>query len=237
MEFTIDFVAVRALVREEYAQACEDMTKVGVLEAYRRSEQRHDQRIAAAGDIGTLACKTGCYWCCYFSVDVRAVEVFNILAFMEREFSEAQRQRVRSEIEKNSETLKHLDEEQRMRLNIKCPFLQEGRCSIYDARPQTCRNYHATSAAGCQQSFEQPDNFDIEPEYAPLVYQAGAAHVDAFSKAMRDAGYDVCVYELNTALAFAMTHPESRQCFDAKLPAFIDIEGADVAFQLLDEDE
>jgi hypothetical protein len=29
-------------------------------------------------DAHTLACKNGCFWCCYFTVDVRAVEVFSI---------------------------------------------------------------------------------------------------------------------------------------------------------------
>jgi Fe-S-cluster containining protein len=71
------------------------------------------------------------------------------------------------------------------------PILNEGRCTVYAARPQSCRNYHATDVAGCRQSYEEPENLDIDPDFAPGVYQAGGAHVEAVSTAMREAGYDV----------------------------------------------
>jgi Fe-S-cluster containining protein len=117
---------------------------------------------------------------------------------------------------------------ERMGRNIKCPFLAAGRCSIYAARPQTCRNYHATSAVGCQQSYEDPQNLDIDPEFAPGVYQSGGAHVDAFTSAMRDAGYDTNVYELNCALDAALSDPGARERFQSKSPPFIHLSGDDV---------
>jgi Fe-S-cluster containining protein len=237
MEFTIDFVTVRRIVALEAAQAQEEIAALGALPAYRRSLQRHDQRLNEAADAGTLACKKGCAWCCYFSVDVRPVEALNILEFMQETFPAAEQRRLHAEIEANSRVLGPLDEMLRMQQTIKCPFLADGRCSIYAARPQTCRNYHATSSAGCQQSYEQPDNLDIEPEYAPLVYQSGTAHVDAFSKAMQDAGYDVAAYELNTALAEALARPDTaRQRFDGKLAAFSGIEGTEVPMEFIEVD-
>lgn len=238
MEFAIDFATVRRIVADESKQAHTDVNALGVLPAYRNSLQRHDTRLANAADAHTLACKAGCSWCCHFSVDVRPVEVLNILEFMQQEFTVEEQQRLRTEIEANSRILGQLDEEQRMLQNIKCPFLCEGQCSIYAARPQTCRNYHATSSAGCQQSYEEPGNFDIAPEYAPLVYQSGAAHVDAFSRAMQEAGYDIAAYELNSALAVALAQPQLvRQRFDAKLPVFIDIEATEVPMEFIDTDE
>jgi Fe-S-cluster containining protein len=238
MEFSIDFVSVRRIIAQESTQARSEMAELGVMSAYRRSLQRHDARLASAADADTLACKAGCSWCCHFSVDVRAVEVFNILEFMLSDFTHAEQQQLRTEIEANARVLSQLDEMQRMQLNIKCPFLVDGRCSIYAARPQTCRNYHATNSAGCQKSFEQPHNLDIAPEYAPLVYQSGAAHVDAFSKVMHEAGYDIAAYELNTALAASLAQPEAtHQRFDAKLPVFVGIEGIDVPMEFIDFDE
>jgi hypothetical protein len=111
-----------------------------------------------------------------------------------------------------------------------------GRCTIYAARPQTCRNYHATNAAGCQKSFEEPDNLDIDPDFAPLVYQTGGAHVDGFSKALLEAGYDVSAHELNTALAAAMVEPvAARQRFEAGAQAFTSLQGADVPLEFAEE--
>lgn len=237
MEITIDLVAVRRITSQEYRQARAEIAAWGPLEAYRRSQQRHDERLAAAPDSSSLACAAGCSWCCHFSVDVRPVEVFHILDFIERHWTEQARERLRAEIQTNSAILRPLDEIERMQRNVKCPFLTDGRCGIYPARPQTCRNYHATSSAGCRQSFEEPGNLDIDPEFAPQVYQAGGAHVDAFSKAMGDESYDIAAFEMNAALAAAMEHPELRERFEARQLAFAELDGTEVPLEFMDSEE
>jgi Fe-S-cluster containining protein len=234
MEISLDLEFVGGILAQERKRARDEIQNLGVLRALESSQERHDSRIASAPDVGTLACRAGCAWCCYFSVDVRAVEVFRILDFVERTLPPADKERIYAEVRANSTTLQNLDETQRMRRNVKCPFLNEGRCSIYSARPQTCRNYHATDVSGCQQSFEDPDNLEIDPEFAPYVYQAGAAHVDAFITAMRDAGYDTNVYELNCALNAAMIEPDARERFEAKLPPFVTLGGDDVPLEFED---
>lgn len=237
MEFAIDFAMTRKLVAVELIQAAAEIATLGPVRAYQHSLQRHDERLANASDANTLACKDGCSWCCYFSVDVRPVEVLNILEFIDNELSPAEQQRVQSEVIANSLQLDQLDELERMQRNIKCPFLVSDRCSIYAARPQTCRNYHATNAAGCRQSYEEPGNLDIAPEYAPLVYQAGAAHVDAVSKAMSDAGYDVTAFEINAALAEAFSQPALlRRQFAAKQRVFVGLAGTDAPLDFIESD-
>jgi Fe-S-cluster containining protein len=235
MEITIDVALVGKIVAREYDQACGEIAALGPLAAYERSQQRHDQRLAAAPDVATLACKTGCSWCCHFTVDVRPVEVLRILDVLDTQFSSDERERLQRQIAANSVVLAQLDDIERMQHNLQCPFLADARCSIYAARPQTCRNYHATNAAGCQQSFEEPDNLDIDPEFAPLVYQAGGAHVDAFSKAMGEAGYDITAFEMNTALAAAMAQPQlTRQRFEAKQPPFDSLQGDEVPLEFIE---
>jgi Fe-S-cluster containining protein len=228
MEISLDLTFIDGILASEFEQARAEIQQLGVLRAFERSQLRHDSRIASAPDVDTLACRAGCNWCCYFSVDVRAVEVFRILDFVERKLSDEERGRIFAEIRANSAALGELDDIARMQRNVKCPFLNEGRCTIYAARPQTCRNYHATSANGCQQSFEEPDNLEIDPEFAPYVYQAGGAHVDAFSKAMCEAGYDSDVYELNAAFAAALSEPGARERFEAKGRPFANLSGREV---------
>lgn len=235
MEIIIDFAAVRRIASQEYRQAGAEIAALGPLPAYQNSQRRHDQRLAEAPDAASLACQAGCAWCCYFSVDLRPAEVFHILDFIESHWTPQARDRLRAEIETNSAVLATLDEVERMRRNVKCPFLSEGRCSIYAARPQTCRNYHATDAAGCRKSFEEPDNLDIDPEFAPHVYQAGGAHVDAFSKALHDAGYDIMAFELNTVLSAALADAGARRRFEARQPAFPQLTGTEVPFEFLDQ--
>lgn len=228
MEFTLDVPLIRDVLEREYARTRDEIRDFGVLRALENSQHRHDDRIAAAPDVGTLACRAGCTWCCYFTVDVRAAEAFRILEFVEKSFTPEEKARVYAEVHRNSVVLGKLDERERVTRNMKCPFLNEGRCTIYEARPQSCRNYHATDVAGCRQSYEEPDNLDIDPDYAPGVYQAGGAHVEAVSTAMRDAGYDVKAYELNCALDAALSEPDARQHFESRLKPFIGLEGEEV---------
>lgn len=234
MEITIDFAALRRVLAHESARAREEIAALGPVAALERSQRRHDERLAGAPDAETLACKAGCFWCCHFTVDVRAVEVIRILDVVAQRFTSEEQQRVREEIRANAAMLRSLDDVERMQRNIKCPFLKDGRCTIYEARPQTCRNYHATDAAGCRQSFEQPDNLDIDPEFAPLTYQIGGAHVDAFSKALLDAGYDASVYEMNVALDDAYAQGDVRARFEARQAPFAQLEGAEAPHEFLD---
>jgi Fe-S-cluster containining protein len=234
VEITVDEGLVRGIIAKETALARAEIEQLGPVAAYERSRRRHDARLSAAPDAHTLACKNGCFWCCYFTVDVRAVEVFSILDFMERELSPEQQARVRREIEANSAMLQGVNELERMRRNVKCPFLAEGRCSIYEARPQTCRNYHATDVTGCRASYEHPENIDIDPDFAPFVYQSGGAHVDAFCSSLQQSGYDTRAYELSTALAVAMIDPDARARFDSKQLPFATLTGNEVLTEFFD---
>jgi Fe-S-cluster containining protein len=228
MEFTLDIPLIRDILEQEHALARDEIRDLGVFRALENSQQRHDDRIAAAPDVGTLACRAGCTWCCYFTVDVRAVEVFRILDFVEQSFTCEEKARVYAEVRANSAALRKLNEGERVTRNLKCPFLNEGRCTVYEARPQSCRNYHATSVAGCRQSYEEPENLNIDPDFAPGVYQAGGAHVEAVSTAMRDAGYDVTAYELNCALDAALSEPDAREHFESRLKPFAGLSGEEV---------
>ena len=236
MEINIDDALVGGIVTQEMQQARADIDRLGPVAAYDSSRSRHDARLSAAADAHTLACKSGCYWCCYFTVDVRAVEVFSILEFMARELGAAEQARVREEIAANSVLLRDLSDLERMRRNVKCPFLAQGRCSIYEARPQTCRNYHATDVTGCRASYERPEDTEIDPDFAPLVYQSGGAHVDAFCSALEQRDYDTRAYELSTALAAAIADPQSRARFEAKQPPFPTLTGTEVPPEFLDQD-
>lgn len=234
MEFSLDPPFIRDILAHEQADATQEIRASGAVRALEHSQQRHDSRIASAPDVGTLACRAGCTWCCYFTVDVRAVEVFKILDVVEQSFTPEEKARVYGEVRVNAATLKSLDESARVTRNVKCPFLSAGRCTIYTARPQTCRNYHATNVAGCQQAYEDPGNADIDPDFAPYVYQAGGAHVEAFSTAMREAGYDVNAYELNCALDAALSQPDARKRFESKQQPFPNLSGEDVPIEFDD---
>jgi Fe-S-cluster containining protein len=235
MEFTLDLQLLRTLIADERNRATEEIASEWPLAAYTRSQSRHDARLAEAADANTLACRAGCSWCCHFTIDIRAVEVLRILDHLAT-LPQTEQRRVRERIAKNAQTIARLNEDERARINIECAFLNEGRCLIYSARPQTCRNYHATDVAGCRQAFEEPENEDIDPDFAPLVYQAGHAHVEAFASAMAAAGYEIDVYEMNTALSAALAEPGACARFLSRAQAFSELTGIKVPAQFLDEE-
>jgi Fe-S-cluster containining protein len=228
MEFFLDFALTRTILEQEHERARDEIRHLGVLRALENSQHRHDVRIATAPDVGTLACRAGCTWCCYFTVDVRAAEVFRILDIVEQSFTPEEKARVYAEVRANSVALRKLGEGERVTRNVKCPLLNEARCTIYAARPQSCRNYHATNVAGCQRSYEEPENLDIDPEFAPGVYQAGGAHAEAFNSAMSDLGYDANAYELNCALDAALSDVSARERFESGLKPFTGLSGEEV---------
>jgi len=236
MEITLNWPLIREIRKTEYLRAKSEIQRLGAVRALEQSQERHDAQIAASSDFSTLACRSGCSWCCYFSVDVRAVEAFSIMDFVEQACSPKERERIYAEVRANSAVFIGLSEDERATRNIKCPFLSGGRCGIYAVRPQSCRNYHATDSAGCQKSFEHPQDFDIDPEFAPGVYQAGGAHVEAFSSAMSDAGYDVGAYELNCAINAALSAAGARQRFESKLKPFVALSGVEVVAEFDEAD-
>src|SRR5208282_4106747 len=114
MEFTLDVLLVRDILARERLRTRDEIRGSGVLRALESSQQRHDARIAAAADFGTLACRAGCTWCCYFTVDVRAAEVFRLLDFVEASFTPEQKARVFAEVRANSLALRTLAEGERV---------------------------------------------------------------------------------------------------------------------------
>lgn len=235
VEIRIDFATTRRIVRDELTQARADIAALGPLAALQRSQRRQDESLAAAPDAHTLDCKAGCAWCCHFSVDIRPVEAFRIVEFM-RTLPAQQQEQIRSEIAAQRARLAPLDDLQRMQTNVKCPFLTAGRCAIYAARPQTCRNYHATNVAGCRHTYEHPQDLEIDPDFAPMVYQIGGAHVEAFSRAMAEAGYDVAAYEMNLLLDIVLNDATLRDQFERKQRPFPAEYGMEVPPDFMDED-
>lgn len=240
MEFTIDLQRVRALIREERQALSRASLQAGDLFAsHQATLARHDARLAAADDAASLACRAGCHWCCHFSVDVRPLEALHIARHVQQQFSAEELQALQQVLTANAAVLATLDDEQRMHHNAPCPFLHGGQCRIYAVRPHTCRNYHATDATGCEQSWREPDNDDIAPDYAPLVYQIGSAQVETYQQVLSAQGYDVAVYELNAAVLEALQDSQAvAERLFAHQPALRQSEGFDVPGEwqdLLDE--
>jgi hypothetical protein len=60
---------------------------------------------------------------------------------------------------------------------LPCPFLEEGRCSIYEARPLSCRGTNSLDAAACERTLRDPE--------ARAEFLAGALSLPCYLEPIR----------------------------------------------------
>lgn len=155
-----------------------------------------------------IACKKGCNYCCYSYAMVVPPEVFR-LAELVREGRAGSL--TREEIERRSEPLRGLGTVERTGAKLPCPLLDQGVCTVYDARPLVCRQATSLNLQSCLDEFEGIDKRgSVEISSAHMTH-SGNANVVMLG-AMRAAGLPTVAYELSSALvaALAATDTEVR---------------------------
>ncbi len=215
------------IIEREHALARADIKALGWKPALAASQKRQGAMatlIASTLSPG-IACKAECWYCCYFKVEVRAEEVFQMVDHVRAHFSPERVKRVQHDVAENVNALRGLSHEQQLAAHRKCAFLDEGKCSIYEVRPARCRTCHATDVAGCKQSWEEPTNLNIPNTLVPALLYTGEAHLKGARQAFADAGYDNDVYEMNAALEMALADSTPKRRFEKGKRAFAGLLG------------
>lgn len=112
-----------------------------------------------------VACGPGCSYCCHSQIHVLPIEALLILSFINESFTEKQilllmdriEQRLQRTRGKSVGTLFFVKDE------LPCIFLENGMCSIYQARPFICRAWNSMDSSLCKKIFNS-GNFDDEIE-------------------------------------------------------------------------
>lgn len=211
------------ITQREHALSRAELKSLGWKPALAASQKRQD---AMAGLIAStltppLACKAGCFYCCHYKVGARAEEVFQIVDYVRTKFSAPRLQRLQEDVARNAATMRSKTNEEQLAANLPCPLLDNGQCSVYAVRPASCRKFHATDVAGCKQSFDEPGNLSISHSMVPGLLHTGDAHVKGLRQAFADAGYDGNTYELNAALAAALSDGTAKRRFEKRKKAFV----------------
>ncbi len=170
----------------------------------------------------SIACRSGCSYCCYLRVQLQPYEAFALAAWVRRHFAperlEALRARLRANVARSAE----LGAEARKRTNLGCALLDaNGACSAYDARPGQCRKFHSTRLATCEASYADPADDTIgSPEHAAVGHNAAVIIAQAVNAA-REAGLDADAYDLNAALLEALENPKAERRWRDGKKAFV----------------
>ncbi len=123
-------------------------------------------------DMACLECDSGCDYCCHPPVSAAVPEVANIVAYVFNHLPEAEQDRIMARVEQVYARVHPMSGPERTSSNIACPYLAEGKCSIYPVRPLACRGFNSTSRADCQTVFEQTRKDHQIPAYVPLLASA-----------------------------------------------------------------
>jgi len=106
-----------------------------------------------------VPCRQGCTSCCNYLVTASSAEIFSIVDNMKKNDSSFRKYIQRNALLACKKILKKRPPEFRghnqlnklstwyKSLNISCPFIFEGSCSIYDIRPISCREYFITGSS------------------------------------------------------------------------------------------
>jgi Fe-S-cluster containining protein len=113
--------------------------------------------LLARAPEGSVACRAGCDHCCYQSVGVTPPEALAILDHLKRTRSGEALEKLRAHVEERRERTRGLSAAERFSPDHPCIFLEAGRCSIYEARPLSCRGMNSLDAEECRKRLHEPE--------------------------------------------------------------------------------
>ena len=194
-----------------------------MMKALRWGADELDQAYAGAPArvLARVACRAGCDSCCSVPVDVSAHEVFFAADHIQTNFSPAALTTLVARLAQHHDRVAAYDEDQRGRSRKPCALLKAGACSIYTARPATCRSHHTTDAAMCIAN-KKDASVNVTKVYLPALRARMFAVMYGVDEAMDTAGYDERCYDFGAALHEALTNSLCLARWLRRQPAFPD---------------
>lgn len=161
----------------------------------------HDRTVSKESEK-LLACRKGCFHCCSQMVVVSAPEAFYVAAAVRR------RPEMASAVAGIAQRTGSMTLEQRLGQDLFCPMLKDAICSIYATRPLGCRGFVSTSLDACLAAFTRGEapNIPMPSDSVSVLYACRMLLIAALRLARLDDG----VYEMNSAVAVALTHEDSE---------------------------
>jgi Fe-S-cluster containining protein len=160
--------------------------------------------LSAATDVGTqalaggggapLACSPGCDHCCHQSVAATPVEVFVIARFLQQHLEPKELAALRARLQIFYHSTTSLTFEERHDPAYPCPLLENGKCTVYEARPLACRGVNSLDEQLCQRTLHDAD--------ARAEYLAGRLPIPRYAEPLQaahsvSAGLQLCGSELH----------------------------------------
>jgi hypothetical protein len=123
------------------------------------------------------ACRAGCAHCCHQAVGVTPPEVLAIHDHLRATRSAEELEAVAQRLREADDRTHGLPAAERQSPDLPCPFLDDDRCTIYDARPLACRGTNSLDADACARTLRDPA--------ARAALASGAASIPCYLEPIR----------------------------------------------------
>ena len=151
----------------------------GLLEAFL-------QRSAAEGQVAD--CKKGCSWCCHQEVFAVSHEFLFLNEYVEQNFSASTREQILDRAREKVMLSMNLSVEEQLQIRAACPFLDSGSCTVYKARPMSCRIYLSASEPSCKKEHDSPGGKGVFPDLFEFPLLAGRMLNEGFVAYLKQIG-------------------------------------------------
>jgi Fe-S-cluster containining protein len=149
-----------------------------------------------------LHCKEGCsYCCCKPGVLTSIPELLRILDHVQSTFSADAVSELRERARRYARQIAGRNFNDPVNESVPCPLLVDGRCSVYEVRPLTCRGYNSMNVDACRSAHENRDV--LIPIFSLLKDITDGTTVGA-AQALKAAGFADSLVDLGTALNIAL---------------------------------
>lgn len=130
----------------ELAQTTARLAGPGAAERAAAVQSRLDDALAVTPEAAARACRAGCAFCCHHPVGITWPEALRLRQAIDALDPHARAERCRAVTAAAAATATLPWEALALH---PCPLLQDGRCSVYAARPLPCRAWASFDADAC----------------------------------------------------------------------------------------
>ena len=159
--------------------------------------------LAERQNIG-VACKKGCHWCCHQAVYANSYELHFLSEKIKTRFSTEIISKWIKAAEAKSNTTTKMNEEEISKYKSPCPLLEDGACSVYDARPMACRIYLSTKLETCLEFYHHPENELNYPALIDFPLRAGRMMNEGFRAALKGNAIETAEFRLEEGLKIVL---------------------------------
>ncbi|HEY0464488.1 MAG TPA: YkgJ family cysteine cluster protein [Polyangiaceae bacterium] len=115
------------------------------------------EALLSRATAGAVACGSGCDHCCHQPVGLTPPEALAIVAHLRQTLASEALAAVAARLAERARETRGLSAAERFSPDQPCPFLDRGRCSIYEVRPLACRGMNSLDADECKTRLRDPE--------------------------------------------------------------------------------